>query len=492
MQDVIVYLLKSIACSGLLFAYYRVAFYQRSHHQWNRLFLLGTVLLSLMLPLVIIHVPWRSVSGESGIVRLMKVVTTNELKHEELAGGKSAAVDWPLLLGSVYAFVSLSLLAMLARALLRIRAIYRASPKRKRAEYEMAMTEERAAPFSFMRVIYWNTSVDPNSSVGSRILQHELGHVQHWHSLDRLFVSIVVGLFWCNPFFWFIRRELIMVHEFQADRKAIEDNDAEAFSEMILLSAFSARHFGVASTFFTSSIKRRLTMITTFHQSHSRLFVKWLVLPLVLVIIASFSLHKSAPSNLQTTFVVMVDAGHGGSRSGVVAADGTREKDINLSIAKKIKELNTNDRVKVLMTREEDEDAPLQERVKNARRQNVNAFLSIHINREEPSQSGIQLMMTKNANEYAEKSRLLGSLLSRELGKVFKVDGELRKGADQGGVWVLDAPEINYPSLLIECGNLNNPDDLAFIKSDDNQRKIARQILSALTHFAESVDASRQ
>jgi N-acetylmuramoyl-L-alanine amidase len=485
MQALLVYLLKSIACSGILFAYYRLTFYQRSHHQWNRVFLLGSVALSLLLPSVIIHVPWQSALEGSGIVRLMNVVVTNETPPEELAGGRSAAFDWPLLLGSIYVLLSLSLLAMLGKALLRIQAIYRASPKWKLAEYEMAMTGEKEAPFSFMRIIFWNKNLEPNSSVGARILKHELGHVQQWHSIDRLFVNIVVGLFWCNPFFWLIRKELIMVHEFQADRKAVEENNAEAFSEMVLLSAFSASHFGVASTFFTSSIKRRLTMITTFHQSKSSLFAKWLALPLVLVMVAGFSMRMSTSSNLQSTFVVMIDAGHGGSRSGVIAADGTKEKDINLSIAKKIKDLNTDSRIKVLMTRTGDEDAPLQERVAGAKRQNVNAFLSIHINRDESSQSGIQLMMAKNDNQYAEKSRLLGSLLSQELAKVFKVDGDLRKGADQGGVWVLDAPEINYPSLLIECGNLNNPEDLVFIKSDDNQRKIARQILTAVTRFAE-------
>jgi N-acetylmuramoyl-L-alanine amidase len=70
---------------------------------------------------------------------------------------------------------------------------------------------------------------------------------------------------------------------------------------------------------------------------------------------------------------------------------------------------------------------------------------------------------------------------------VYKVDGELRKGRKDSskGVWVLDAPEINYPSVLIECGNLNNSQDLDFIKSQENQEKIARQILNAVYQYAE-------
>ena len=93
--------------------------------------------------------------------------------------------------------------------------------------------------------------------------------------------------------------------------------------------------------------------------------------------------------------------------------------------------------------------------------------------------------MTKNTSPYAEKSRLLGSLLSRELSKVYRVQDELKKVPGDRKVWVLDAPEITYPSLLVEFGNLQNTDDMKFIKSVDNQEKVARQVLNAVALFAE-------
>ncbi|RYG27694.1 MAG: N-acetylmuramoyl-L-alanine amidase [Chitinophagaceae bacterium] len=279
---------------------------------------------------------------------------------------------------------------------------------------------------------------------------------------------------------------MILVHEFIADKKAVSDNNPETFSEMLLMSAFPDRRFSLTSHLFSSPIKRRLYMVTTFNKSKAGLFGKWMALPVMLILLASFSLRKKEVVNTpHATFTVMIDAGHGGSANGATAADGTMEKDINLMIAKKIKELNKNDQLKIIMTRERDEETALRARVEQASKLKVDAFISIHVNTDPGGKSGMQVIMTKNAGEYAEKSQLLGSLLSQELKKVYTIDGDLRKGPADRGVWVLDAPEINYPSILVECGNMTNEKDLKFVKSSANQEKIAQHILNAISLFAD-------
>lgn len=229
-------------------------------------------------------------------------------------------------------------------------------------------------------------------------------------------------------------------------------------------------------------------MLTASQKSKARLFAKWMLLPMMLIVFAGFTLRKEQISNgPNATFTVVIDAGHGGARYGATADDGTMEKDLNLLIAKKIKEINKDSRINIVMTRETDEDIPTRERVEKASKMNTGAFISIHVNNNPSGESGIQLMMTKNKTDYSGKSQLLGSLLSQELGKIYKIDGALRVGRTDDpakGVWVLDAPEINYPSILIECGNLRNENDLEFVKSDANRQKLAEQILNAIKQFA--------
>ena len=482
----VLYLIKSIACSGILYGFYRVAYYNRRHHQWNRFFLIAIVIISLVLPFVEINIPVTSNEKQSTVVRLLDVVTTDKTEPDERSETFNDAFNTGSLVMIIYGSVSFVLLFLLTKGLTRILRIYNTYPKEWLNNIQTVMTQEKDSPFSFLRTIFWNTRINHNSSVGKKIFEHEKVHVDQLHSIDRLFMNFVLVVFWCNPFFWLIKKEMIVVHEFIADQNSVKD-DPETLSQMVLISAFPDRNFGVTSRFFNSSIKRRLSMLTTFKSSKMGFLSKWMLIPVIFLLFAAFTFRKTHVINGPASpFTVIIDAGHGGERSGAIAPDGTKEKDLNLLIAKKIRDLNKDGNIKIVMTRENDIEPTLQERVAMANNVKADAFISIHINRDESGQSGFQFYMTRNSNEFASKSQILGSLLSQELKKIYKIDGDLRKGRPNQGIWVLDAPEISYPSLMVECGNLMNNEDLAFVKSESNQEKIASQILKGIRLFAEN------
>ncbi|HTR45467.1 MAG TPA: N-acetylmuramoyl-L-alanine amidase, partial [Thermodesulfovibrionales bacterium] len=78
---------------------------------------------------------------------------------------------------------------------------------------------------------------------------------------------------------------------------------------------------------------------------------------------------------------IMIDPGHGGSDPGTVGRMGTKEKDITLDIAKRLKErLGKYRSYRVLMTREDDTSVPLNKRVEMARSNHADLFISIHLN----------------------------------------------------------------------------------------------------------------
>lgn len=488
MTPALLYLSKSLLCSGILYTYYRIAFRNKPVHQWNRFFLLSAVVISLVLPLITIDIPVLLPETESGVTQLLNVVVSNSIEPDDQTSAADGTLNLTSLMLGAYALISILLLGSLFIKLNSLWHIYRSSAKQQRDNVRFVFTNEKNTPFSFFNIIFWNSSIDLKSLVGQKILDHEKTHINQLHSLDRLFMNCVLIVLWCNPFFWLINRELIAVHEFIADKKAVKDGDPATLSEMLLTSAFPSQNFHVASAFFNSSIKRRLTMLTTFKNSRALTLGKWMLLPVLLFVFAGFTLRKKhSAHHLKNDFIVMIDAGHGGVRTGATAADGTYEKDLNLALATKIKTLNTDPHLKIVMTREDDKDVDNRARVESSRKIRSDAFLSIHHNNDPSGAAlGIQLMMTKKSTVYAEKSQLLGTLLSQELKKVYKVDGELRKGPADRGVWVLDAPEITYPSIMIECGNLQNSEELAFMKSSANQDQLAASILSAVKKFAEA------
>src|SRR5690606_18186910 len=115
-------------------------------------------------------------------------------------------------------------------------------------------------------------------------------HVTEKHSADKLFLHLVLIFCWCNPFFWLIRREMSMVHEFIADSKAIEDQDTTAFAAMLLHAAYPQQASGLTSRFFSSSIKRRLFMLTKKTNPRFSYLSRILALPLFALIFTAFSI----------------------------------------------------------------------------------------------------------------------------------------------------------------------------------------------------------
>jgi len=495
MLSIAYYLLKVIICSGILYGYYRLALHNKIFHRWNRFYLLAAVIMSLSFPLIKINI-WHTPSDDDGqVIKLLNVVTTGDEMVIEAGKNGSFHLTGEQGISILYLLVSLVLLVLLLHTLLKLSNLIRRHQVQKIEQINFVNTEARGTPFSFFRYIFWNHHIDVNSDTGKKIFLHELVHVQEKHSADRLFMNIVLIFFWCNPFFWLIRREMNMIHEFIADSKAVEDSDTSAFAAMILQAAYPQQAFGLTSNFFNSSIKRRLLMLTKMKNPRVSYISRILALPLLTVIFLAFTIktrtlspHDNDSIKLEKTFTVVVDAGHGGSDAGARSENGLQEKNIALALATKVKSLNNNAEINIVLTRDKDITAPVQEKVNFSIKQNADAFISLHLNAAPPGQyqknGGFEIYLSKNQTAYSKNAQLLASLISQEIQTTYGILPTLLQRNGEKGMWVLDAPTINYPALLIECGYITNKKDLAFISNETNQERIAKNILRAIEKFA--------
>jgi N-acetylmuramoyl-L-alanine amidase len=501
MLAVAYYILKVIICSGILYGYYRLALHNKLFHRWNRFYLLCAIIMSLSFPLIKINI-WHTPSDDDGqVIKLLNVVTTGDEMvfeasrngHFHLTGEQGVAI--------LYILVSLVLFIILTQTLIRLNKLIRHHVVQKIQQIHFVDTEAKGTPFSFFRYIFWNQHIDVNSATGKKIFLHELTHVKEKHSADRLFMNIVLIFFWCNPFFWLIRREMNMIHEFIADSKAVDDNDTSAFAAMILQAAYPQQAFGLTSNFFNSSIKRRLQMLTKMQNPSVTYIGRILALPLLTIIFLAFTVKTKqhilpreviGVTTLEKTFTVVIDAGHGGEDAGARGKNGLSEKDIALTLARKIKTFNTNSNINILLTRNEDVFMSVKEKVNFTVDQKPDAFISLHVSSkrgdiENKGTSGFEIYVSRKTNSNEAKTKLLASTVSQEIAKTYTIAPDLKQRKQQG-VWVLDAPEINYPSILVECGYMDDKKDLAFITNESNQEKIAKDILSAIEKYAKAAE----
>ena len=385
-----------------------------------------------------------------------------------------------------YSTVSLIILFLFIYALTRIQTMIRRNHVVAVDDFYFLNTSEPGTPFSFFRFLLWNKQIALDTENGQRILDHELVHIREKHSWDKIAIQLVLVPFWINPFFWLIRRELTLVHEFIADRKSVGTGDPQAFARLLLETSFPGYAPELTHTFFKTSIKRRLSMITKTQNPAFSYVSRLMMIPLVFILLFAFGVKAKTILNndktvaaLDNTVTVVVDAGHGGTDAGT--RNGTvSEKDLSLAVARMVKKLNDNPKINIVLSRTEDVLQPLADKVKFAEHNKASLFLSLHVNgAPDGNASGIIARIGSKTTNFEDRNVRFASLLLTNLSEVYKTYKQISRPAT--GVFVLD--KNICPAAMLELGYITNEADRNFMSSPANQEKIAKKILESIEEY---------
>ena len=486
------YLLKVIICSGILFGYYWFMLRNKIFHQYNRFYLLASVVLSLLLPLVEIHVWHNAGQPAPQTIRLLQAVNGSGYLDEIVIIARRSHFSAEQAMLTFYAITSLVFLGLFMQALIKIRTLFTRHRHNLVEDIYFVNTTAKGTPFSFLKYIFWNDHIDPESPTGHQIFKHELAHVRQKHSYDKLFLNATIIFFWINPFFWLVRKELNMIHEFMADKIAVEDSDTAAFAAMILQAAYPQHRFNLANQFFYSPIKRRIMMLAKNNNKKVGYIGRLLVLPLAVLIFAAFTLKAKTFKQINQhydgkTITVVIDAGHGGIDKGAYSIAGNiAEKDLTLAIVKKIKALNSNANINIVLTRENDVSQTVQAKADFTKAQKADLFVSIHVdgtsNDSAMIKTGMSVWVAKDNYENSNGSKLFASAIISEFANNYKLPVTGLPMQRQAGVKVLQ--ESPCPSVLIEAGYITNEKDLAYLQSEAGKESIAENVLAAIERYA--------
>ncbi len=188
--------------------------------------------------------------------------------------------------------------------------------------------------------------------------------------------------------------------------------------------------------------------------------------------------------------VVVIDAGHGGKDPGKVGVNGALEKEINLSIARKLESLLLQNDVAVVMTRSEDKDLAsedassrknedLRERARLIRDTAPVLVVSIHQNSfTEEDVDGAQVFYFAGS----EEGKRLGTILQENL-KSELADGNHRVAKANKEYYLLKQSTEETPVVIVECGFLSNEREAALLTSEEYQEKIAFSLLLGIMEY---------
>jgi bla regulator protein blaR1 len=507
MNQLFFYLFQVIAASGLLYGYYHFALRNKRFHRYNRFYLLMAIVISSFIPFLNIPVYFSQKETESSVMlQTLQVISSPSLSSESpivstAIHTESITATWFTTANVIYLLYLFILSFFLIRVLIslgKIRFIIKKNPAEQIDRIKFINTDEPGAPFSFFRWLFWNRKIDLHSEKGEQIFRHELFHIQQKHSWDIIFMEFISTIFWINPFFHLIKKELNAIHEFLADEFAIKEDKSWQYAELLLMQVLNTNTH-LVNPFFHNQIKRRIAMITSSKKPSYQYLRKMMVLPVAAITIFLFAFNyqnkKIDPHEFEkaiNSITVVIDAGHGGTDAGAKTKDGKyTEAELSLAIAKKIEALGPEYNINVIMTRK-DEKFPgyatnkndaLKERVELVNNLNPRAFVTIHMNTtsdfKQDSKSGFDAYITKQ--RYNNPDIQLATSVLGELKKIYTTREEIKQRGN-ASIYVID--EAKSPSLLLECGFINNPKDISFVTNEKNKEKIARAILKGLVTFA--------
>jgi len=281
------YLAGTLLSLGIVFGSHWLFFRQETHFRWNRFWLLGGTLFSLLLPMLSLPsttaIRWAQMKLPEVIISPLSHPTANS----------TLGLNDLLLL--VYVSGCIIMLLRLIHQSWQLRNIIQKSADGQEiGGMQKVSTSSVASCSSFFWYLFVPREFDISNSRDRSIFFHERAHQQQGHSFDLLiFQALRCGL-WFNPFLYLIEKDLRIVHEFQADVAVIQSGEQKSeYMKILAQQAFPQFENLFTHSFNKSSITKRIKMMNQKRSGKLSILKGMMILPVVLFTLFTFSCNNS-------------------------------------------------------------------------------------------------------------------------------------------------------------------------------------------------------
>jgi len=271
MEEFLIYDLKVAVLIAVFYFCYRLLMERETMHRLNRIVLLSSILLSMVLPLCVITLhktvevePMRLADHPEMVITDLGTISAEESVAPSIEVNRMDIVETLFQPSVIFAVFIIGLVCRLLYIANSYRQLCRMIKDSEQHSLEdgvtLAVVDLPVAPFSWMHTIVLSR-IDYEECNPS-ILAHERGHIRLHHSWDIVFVEVLTALQWFNPVVWLLRRDLRTVHEYEADASVLSSgSDVSQYIQLLMRKATGTKACILANGINNSVLKKRVMMI---------------------------------------------------------------------------------------------------------------------------------------------------------------------------------------------------------------------------------------
>ncbi len=308
----ILYLLKASVLMTLFLIIYRLFLAKINTFQFNRFYLLLSLVFSLTAPLVILPVSLVKIPNisekfekifepdqvhfENSVEFTIPETLTKNSSEAKAYNQSSSAHSYSFInkstfLKLIYFTVTFGFFMSFLWKLFGLFRLIQSSQLVKEEGLIYVLLNKETLPFVFLNYFFVSKKIYEEKTLEKEIQIHELAHIKQKHSLDILFVEILKIVFWFNPTIWFYKKAMQLNHEYLADKAVIDYFNNEISYQILLLSKVSLKTvaFSMSSSVNYSITKNRLKMMSTKTDKVKSTFLKSFAMATSMIALLGFT-----------------------------------------------------------------------------------------------------------------------------------------------------------------------------------------------------------
>lgn len=295
MNTLILYLLQSGISLILLYGIYWFFLRKDTFHMVNRIYLVVTVIFSLLFPLLQINLPVYG-SDQSTFVVMLDAVTINATSLQTTLSSHLSTFQ-------IITIIYLTGVAIfLVRFFFQLGQLLLMVHKHGISHDEglnIVFIDRNYAPFSFFNLIFINRR-EVNDKNIKEIITHEQVHIRQRHSIDLIIIELMTIVQWFNPMVWLYRNSIKSIHEYLADEGVlVRGFDAINYQNLLLHQSMGIQVNELTNNFNHSLIKKRIIMMTKSKSNFMARLKVLLVTPVALFLVLAFTASPMVQSIAQ-------------------------------------------------------------------------------------------------------------------------------------------------------------------------------------------------